>query len=60
MRLSLSGRTSVALLVVVLPVVLIFVTVIWFSANPISLFGLFAVLVGGLAYLMTYSDAEAA
>jgi hypothetical protein len=55
----MDGRLATVLLTLVLPAVLIAVTILKFSSNPVSIFALFAVMVGGAFYLLTYSESFA-
>ena len=43
-------------LTIVLPAILIGVTVVWFATNPLSLLVLFAVMLLGGLYLLSYTD----
>jgi hypothetical protein len=54
------GRILVAAVALVLPAVLIAVTVLEFSSNPLSLMTLAVVMLGGGLYLATYEAAETA
>jgi hypothetical protein len=51
------GRYLVVGLTLVLPAVLIAVTVAWFSANVVTMLILFAVMLVGCLYLLSYTDA---
>lgn len=51
----MDGRLYTALFLLVLPAVLIGVTVWFFASNPLSIFGLLAVMVVGAFYLLSYN-----
>ncbi|MGA7860239.1 MAG: hypothetical protein WCB19_00075 [Thermoplasmata archaeon] len=53
----MDGRFIVVGLTLVLPAVLMAATVAWYSTNPISMLILFAVMLFGCLYLISYSDA---
>jgi hypothetical protein len=50
------GRIVVVGLAIVLPGVLMGATVVWFSTNPLAMLGLFATMLLGGLYLLSYSD----
>jgi hypothetical protein len=54
------GRFIVIGLTLLLPAVLIGATVAWYHTNPISMLILFAVMLLGCLYLLTYSEAFSA
>jgi hypothetical protein len=53
----MDGKFWTFLLAILLPAALIGVTVAVFSSNPVSILILITVMIGGLAYLLTYPDA---
>ena len=53
----MDGRYIVGGLTLGLPAILIALTVIWFSDNPVSMLVLLSVMVFGCLYLLSYSDA---
>ncbi|HTT72647.1 MAG TPA: hypothetical protein VMG99_00645 [Thermoplasmata archaeon] len=55
----MDGRLVTVLLTFLLPAVLIGVTVVWFASNPVSIFVLFSVMVGGGLYLLSYTESFA-
>ena len=52
----MDGRLFTVLLLIVLPAALIGVTVAYFSSNPVSIFGLIAVMIVGVFYLVSYTE----
>ena len=52
----MDGRFWTLLLAIILPAALIGVTVAAFSSNPISILVLLTLMVGGVLYLLTYTD----
>ncbi len=52
----MDGRVFVVALGLILPAVLIGVTVVWYSDNPISMLILFSVMLLGALYLVSYKD----
>lgn len=52
----MDGRYIVVGLAILLPAVLMGVTVAWFSTNPLTMLVLFAVMLLGCVYLVSYSD----
>jgi len=54
--LLVDGRFLTVLFGIVLPAVGIGVTIVYFSMNPVSLFALFAAMVAGSVYLLTYKE----
>jgi len=55
----MDGRLVTVLLTLILPAALIGVTVEWFHSNPISIFGLLAVMIVGAFYLLSYTESFA-
>lgn len=55
----MDGRLLTALLLILVPAVLLGVTVIEFSSNPLAVFLLLAVMVLGAFYLLTYNESFA-
>jgi hypothetical protein len=55
----MEGRLTVVLLALLLPAVLLGVTVLEFSANPVAIFGLIAVMIAGAFYLLSYTETYA-
>ena len=53
----MDGKLWTFLLAILLPAALIGVTVAVFSSNPLSILILITVMVGGVLYLLTYTDA---
>lgn len=52
----MDGRLWTVLLTLLVPAVLIGLTVAFFSLNPLSMLVLFAVMVAGILYLLTYTE----
>lgn len=52
----MDGRVIVVGLTIVLPAILLGVTVAWFATNPLSVLVLFAVMLLGAIYLLSYTD----
>ncbi|MGI0054984.1 MAG: hypothetical protein ACREBT_02175 [Thermoplasmata archaeon] len=52
----MDSRLLAVLLTLVLPAALIGVTVAFFNSNPLSMLGLFAVMIGGTFWLLSYTD----
>jgi hypothetical protein len=52
----MDGRLIAALLTLLLPAVLIGVTVVYFSLNPVAILVLISVMVIGTMYLLSYTD----
>ena len=52
----MDGRLTAALLTLLLPAVLIGVTILEFSSNPVAIFGLLAVMIAGAFYLISYTE----
>ena len=52
----MDGRFVVVGLTIVLPAVLMAMTVVWYSTNPISMLVLFSVMLLGALYLLSYAD----
>ena len=52
----MDGRWLTVLLTLVLPAALIGLTAAYFHSNPVAIFGLLAVMVGGGFYLLTYTE----
>lgn len=50
------GRFIVVGLTIILPAILLGVTVGWFATNPLALLVLFAVMLLGALYLVSYTD----
>jgi hypothetical protein len=55
----IDGRLLTVLFLFVVPAVLVGVTVFRFSANPVAIFALLAVMVVGGFYLLTYNESFA-
>jgi hypothetical protein len=55
----MDGRHYTVLFLLVLPAVLIGVTVAEFASNPLSIFGLIAVMIVGAFYLLSYNTSFA-
>ncbi len=53
----MEGRSWVVGLTLILPAILIGITVIEFAINPRSILVLLTVMVGGVLYLQTYTEA---
>ena len=53
----MDGRLVAILLTLVLPAVLIGVTLEYFGLNPISILVVISVILGGVLYLLSYTDA---
>lgn len=53
----MDGRYFVVGLTLALPAVLVAVTILWFSANVITMLILFSVMLLGCFYLLSYTDA---
>ncbi len=52
----MDGRLTTVLLTLVLPAILLGVTVIAFSSNPVAIFALIAVMIAGAFYLLSYTE----
>jgi hypothetical protein len=52
----MNGRVFTLIATMVVPAALIGVTVAFFSSNPVSIFGLLAVMSVGAVYLLTYRE----
>jgi hypothetical protein len=52
----MDGRRIVVLVALLLPAVLLGVTVEYFSVNPVAILVLFAVMLAGVLYLLSYTD----
>jgi len=55
----MDGRLLTVLGLLVLPAVLVGVTVFEFSSNPVAIVGLFAVMIVGSFYLVSYTESFA-
>lgn len=55
----MDGRLFTVLVLLVLPAVLIAVTVLKFSSNPVAIFALIGVMVVGSFYLVSYTESFA-
>lgn len=55
----MDGRLLTVLLLLALPVALLGLTVAEFHSNPVAIFGLVAVMVVGLFYLVSYTESFA-
>jgi len=55
----MDGRLFTVLFALVLPAALMGVTIVWFASNPVSILALFAVMIAGGYYLLTYSESFA-
>jgi len=55
----MDGRLLTVLLLLLLPAALLGVTVLEFRSNPLAVFVLFAVMVFGGFYLLTYNESFA-
>ncbi|MGD0718343.1 MAG: hypothetical protein ABSA15_02025 [Thermoplasmata archaeon] len=55
----MDGKLLTLLLTIVLPAALIGVTIAYFGSNPLSIFALLIVMVGGSFYLLSYTEAFA-
>lgn len=53
----MDGKLLTLLLLVVLPIALIGVTIAYFGSNPLAIVGLFIVMLAGLFYLLSYTEA---
>ena len=52
----MDGRLLTVLLTLLLPAALLGVTIVYFSSNPVAIFSLLAVMVGGAFYLLSYTE----
>ncbi len=55
----MDGRWFTVLFAFLLPAVLMGVTIVYFASNPVSIFVLFAVMIAGGYYLLTYHESFA-
>jgi hypothetical protein len=55
----MDGRLFTVLFLLVLPAALMGVTIVWFASNPVSILILFAVMIAGGYYLLTYTESFA-
>jgi hypothetical protein len=55
----MDGRLVTVLLTFVLPIALIGLTILEFNSNPVAIFALLAVIVGGGFYLLSYTESFA-
>ena len=52
----MDGRAYAALIGILAPFVLLVVTVLYFATNPLAVLGLFAAIVAGSLYLLSYTE----
>ena len=52
----MDGRWFTVIALLIAPAIGIWVTIQWFSSNPVSIFTAFAAMVAGAFYLLTYTD----
>jgi hypothetical protein len=52
----MDGKLVTGVGLIAVPAALIGVTVAWFSSNPVSIFAMIAVMLGGSFYLLTYRE----
>jgi len=55
----MDGRLFTVLFLLVLPAILMGVTVVWFASNPVAILVLFAAMIAGAFYLLSYTEAFA-
>lgn len=55
----MDGKLLTLLALIVLPIALIGVTIAYFGSNPLAIVGLFVVMVAGMFYLLSYTEAFA-
>jgi len=55
----MDGRLFTVLFLFLLPAALMGVTIVWFASNPVSILVLFAVMIAGGFYLLTYQESFA-
>lgn len=53
----MEGRSWVVILTLIIPAILIGITVVAFAINPLSILVLLTIMVGGVLYLQTYTEA---
>lgn len=53
----MEGRSWVVVLTLILPAILIGITIVKFAINPLSILVLLTIMVGGVLYLQTYTEA---
>lgn len=53
----MDGKLITALVGIVLPAALIGVTIVYFASNPLAIFGLLALIVAAVFYLLSYTEA---
>jgi len=55
----MDGRLFTVIFLLLLPAALMGVTIVWFASNPVSILVLFAVMIAGGYYLLTYTESFA-
>lgn len=53
----MDGKLLTLILLILVPIGLMGVTIAYFGSNPLAIVGLFALMIAGLFYLLSYGEA---